>query len=216
MSKSSVPSYRRPRTQVIAAVLFGIGISIAPLMNMTSNAMAAPAQAPTNLSVTQDGGTVSATWTAPQSYFENNASRHANLHAHSSTPGGYYSPTSYTCTLMYGFSQPSAYSVTSPNTSCSFSNVSTSTVYGIGVVATYNILYDGYYQDTFVSPQVVAFPVATLSSSSSGSTSATTTSTSTTTTWPTQPKTTITCVKGKVTKKVTAVDPRCPAGYKKK
>ena len=29
-------------------------------------------------------------------------------------------------------------------------------------------------------------------------------------------KTTITCVKGKVTKKVTAVNPKCPAGYKKK
>ena len=29
-------------------------------------------------------------------------------------------------------------------------------------------------------------------------------------------KTTITCVKGKMTKKVTAVKPKCPAGYKKK
>ena len=29
-------------------------------------------------------------------------------------------------------------------------------------------------------------------------------------------KTTITCVKGKITKKVTAVNPKCPAGYKKK
>jgi len=28
--------------------------------------------------------------------------------------------------------------------------------------------------------------------------------------------TTITCVKGKLTKKVTAVKPVCPAGYKKK
>ena len=27
---------------------------------------------------------------------------------------------------------------------------------------------------------------------------------------------TITCIKGKVTKKVTAVKPTCPAGYKKK
>ena len=31
-----------------------------------------------------------------------------------------------------------------------------------------------------------------------------------------QKKTTITCVKGKLTKKVTAVKPMCPAGYKKK
>jgi len=29
-------------------------------------------------------------------------------------------------------------------------------------------------------------------------------------------KTTITCVKGKLTKKVTAKNPKCPAGYKKK
>jgi hypothetical protein len=29
-------------------------------------------------------------------------------------------------------------------------------------------------------------------------------------------KTTITCVKGKVTKKVTAAGPKCPTGYKKK
>jgi hypothetical protein len=30
------------------------------------------------------------------------------------------------------------------------------------------------------------------------------------------PKKTITCVKGKLTKKVTAVAPVCPTGYKKK
>jgi hypothetical protein len=30
------------------------------------------------------------------------------------------------------------------------------------------------------------------------------------------PKTTITCVKGKSTKKVTAVSPKCPTGFKKK
>jgi hypothetical protein len=29
-------------------------------------------------------------------------------------------------------------------------------------------------------------------------------------------KATVTCVKGKLTKKVTAVNPKCPAGYKKK
>jgi hypothetical protein len=29
-------------------------------------------------------------------------------------------------------------------------------------------------------------------------------------------KTTITCVKGKVSKKVTAIKPTCPSGYKKK
>ena len=34
--------------------------------------------------------------------------------------------------------------------------------------------------------------------------------------WAKTQKTTITCVKGKLTKKVTAVNPKCPAGYKKK
>jgi hypothetical protein len=37
-----------------------------------------------------------------------------------------------------------------------------------------------------------------------------------TATTPTVKKTTITCVKGKTVKKVTAVKPKCPAGYKKK
>jgi septal ring factor EnvC (AmiA/AmiB activator) len=32
----------------------------------------------------------------------------------------------------------------------------------------------------------------------------------------TSAKSTITCIKGKLTKKVTATDPKCPAGYKKK
>jgi hypothetical protein len=33
---------------------------------------------------------------------------------------------------------------------------------------------------------------------------------------PAPKKITITCVKGKTTKKVTAVKPKCPTGYKKK
>jgi hypothetical protein len=33
---------------------------------------------------------------------------------------------------------------------------------------------------------------------------------------PVAKKTTITCVKGKTTKKVTAIKPTCPTGYKKK
>jgi len=33
---------------------------------------------------------------------------------------------------------------------------------------------------------------------------------------PATKKTTITCVKGKLTKKVTSVKPKCPVGYKKK
>jgi hypothetical protein len=34
--------------------------------------------------------------------------------------------------------------------------------------------------------------------------------------WEKTQKTTITCIKGKLTKKVTAVMPKCPSGYKKK
>jgi hypothetical protein len=41
-------------------------------------------------------------------------------------------------------------------------------------------------------------------------------STKKTVTIPNLKKTTITCIKGKVTKKVTAVSPKCPTGYKKK
>jgi hypothetical protein len=33
---------------------------------------------------------------------------------------------------------------------------------------------------------------------------------------PVAKKSTITCIKGKVTKKVVGVNPKCPAGYKKK
>jgi hypothetical protein len=41
-------------------------------------------------------------------------------------------------------------------------------------------------------------------------------STKKTVTIPNLKKTTITCIKGKVAQKVTAVKPKCPAGYKKK
>jgi hypothetical protein len=41
-------------------------------------------------------------------------------------------------------------------------------------------------------------------------------STKKTVTTPNLKKTTITCIKGKVTKKFTAINPKCPTGYKKK
>jgi hypothetical protein len=44
----------------------------------------------------------------------------------------------------------------------------------------------------------------------------TTTTTTTTTIAPVAKKTTIVCTKGTLTKRVTAVNPKCPAGYKKK
>ena len=49
-----------------------------------------------------------------------------------------------------------------------------------------------------------------------GESSPTPTPTPTVTASPLAKKTTITCVKGKLVKKVTAVSPKCPAGYKKK
>ena len=58
--------------------------------------------------------------------------------------------------------------------------------------------------------------VSNVVSYASPTTVAPTTTTATTTTTTTMPpaKKTITCVKGKITKKVTAVSPVCPAGYK--
>ena len=211
MNLSSIPFYRRPRAQIIAAVVFALGVAAAPLMSLTDSSAAPQATPPVlNLSVTQAFGTLTATWTAPQGILEL-ALRHAN--ARSPHNNGYQAPTSYTCTLMYGFGIPSSYSETSTTTSCSFSGLGNNTTYGIGVVANYTYYY-GYYN--YSSVQVTAFPQAVTTTTVAGSTSATTTSTSTTTTWPSQPKRTITCVKGKITKKVTAVAPTCPAGYKLK
>ena len=59
-------------------------------------------------------------------------------------------------------------------------------------------------------------PVASPSPSPSASPSPTTSPSVSPAPNPTPKKTTISCVKGKTTKKVTAVSPKCPAGYKKK
>ena len=51
----------------------------------------------------------------------------------------------------------------------------------------------------------------------SSSAGATSTSTTAPTAQSAKPKLkTVTCIKGKLTKKVTAMNPKCPAGYKKK
>jgi len=70
---------------------------------------------------------------------------------------------------------------------------------------------------TFSTPQIkvkLEIPKATPTPSAMPTPSATPTTMPITT--PIVKKTTITCIKGKISKKVTATNPKCPAGYKKK
>lgn len=66
------------------------------------------------------------------------------------------------------------------------------------------------------TPTVTATPSATPTVTATPSASATPTATPTASAAPVAKKVTITCVKGKSVKKVTAVKPVCPKGYKKK
>ena len=68
------------------------------------------------------------------------------------------------------------------------------------------------------APAVTPTPTPTPVVTPTPSATATATSSATPTVIAISPakKTTITCVKGKTTKKVTAVNPKCPKGYKKK
>lgn len=80
------------------------------------------------------------------------------------------------------------------------------------------------WKESVVAPTPTPTPVATATPTPTPTPSETASATPTPTPTPTvvatvKPvlkKTTITCVKGKKTKKVTAVKPKCPAGYKKK
>ncbi len=80
------------------------------------------------------------------------------------------------------------------------------------------------WKEAVVTPTPTPTPVATATPTPTPTPSETASATPTPTPTPTvvatvKPvvkKTTITCVKGKKTKKVTAVKPKCPAGYKKK
>lgn len=123
---------------------------------------------PTNLAVTTVLGTESATWT------------------------GDGTATSYTCTLMFGFDDPTTFSVTTTSDTCKFDGLTS--IYGIRVVANNGLT---------TSSSVVGFP-------------ATPTTTTTTTTVPRPTLRTITCVKGKSVRRVRGVSPHCPAGYKLK
>jgi hypothetical protein len=135
----------------------------------------------TNLSVAQGSGSVTGTWVS------------------SGAP-------SYICTLMFGFNDPSTYTQTTSNTTCTFSGLSPTIPYGISVVAS---------NGSSISSAVVAFSVL----ASPPVVTTTTTQPPTTTTLPPPPppkKRSILCVKGKHKKRVVAVNPRCPAGYKVK
>ena len=126
---------------------------------------------PTNLTVSAGAGTESGSWR------------------------GDGTATSYTCTLMYGFTDPTTFTVTTTSDTCKFSGLAT-TNYGIQVVATNG--------ETASSP-VVGFAAVPTS-----------TTTTTTTTVPRPSARTITCVKKKVVRRVRGVSPHCPAGYKQK
>lgn len=83
----------------------------------------------------------------------------------------------FLCTLLYGLTTPSSFTVRTNTTSCTFYGVSPSTPYGVRV---------------------------TTGAGSGGSVSA----------WSAPVKTTITCVRGKKVRHVTAYVPRCPAGFR--
>ena len=140
------------------------------------------------------------TWANGYVYFENggggtfyrfadpitpSAPLNLNLERHpttlTATWAGVPGVMSYTCTLLYGFNNPSNFTIKTPTPNCTFSGLDKSTVYGIQVTAN-----NGYYSS---SPTSGFAPLA---------------------------KWTITCVKGKSTKMVTAVNPRCPFGYHQK
>ncbi len=126
----------------------------------------------TNLEVLQSGTTLSASW--------------------SPSPGA----TSYTCTLLFGFSIPSTFTSTTTGTTCSFIGLSASTPYGVAVVAS--------------GPGGVSAPVSAFGAPS------TTTTTTTIHNTPRPVERTIVCVRVKQITRIRGVHPRCPAGYKKK
>lgn len=104
------------------------------------------------------------------------------------TPGA----TSYTCRLMYAFQTPSTFTTQTTSTTCYFLGLSPTTAYGIGVTANNGLASSAM---TVVFP-----PLAKAKTVSTGPT-----------------KKTITCVriKGKGIRRVTAVNPHCPPGFKR-
>ena len=103
--------------------------------------------------------------------------------------GSWYGPSgsSYTCTLMYGYNDPSSVTTTVTTPSCTFEGLDTTMAYGIEVAATNSYGASAVAFGTAV-PAVVKAPPA---------------------------KHTIVCKKNRSTalKTVTAVHPTCPAGW---
>jgi sugar lactone lactonase YvrE len=115
----------------------------------------------------------------------------AAMGTESATWSGDGTATSYTCTLMYGFTDPTTFTDTTTSTTCKFNGLSTVN-YGIQVVAN---------NGTTASTPVVGFAMTP------------STTTTTTTTVPRAPIRTITCVRKKSVRRVRGVNPHCPAGY---
>ena len=125
--------------------------------------------APTSVVVTTTKSAVSASWKPPVS-------------------NGGAPITSYTCTLMFGYNNPSSFTQKTTGPTCSFTGLTDPANYGVVVSATNSV----------------------------GTTSATIAfapSAATTTTTPAPHRTTITCHKGKKTRRVTGLNPHCPTGY---
>ena len=69
---------------------------------------------------------------------------------------------------------------------------------------------------SFVTITMTIYPAVAVTTTTVAPTTTTTVAPTTTTTVAVAKKTTIVCTKGSTTKRVTAVNPKCPAGYKKK
>ena len=102
--------------------------------------------------------------------------------------------TSYTCTLMYGYTTPSSFTETTSATQCSFTGLDLSIPYGVQVVA---------LAGSYSSLPVVAFPDS-LSTP--------------TTTVPVHraKKTVIVCVNGHQVRWIAAIHPHCPLGFSRR
>jgi hypothetical protein len=126
----------------------------------------------TDLAVTQSGSVLAASW--------------------SPVAGA----TTYTCTLLFGFNDPSTFTSTTSGPSCSFVGLSATTPYGVAVVAN-GVGVTSTSESAFPTPM---------------------TSTTTTTLHKTPPprRTTIVCVRRKTIRRIRGVHPTCPAGFKRK
>jgi hypothetical protein len=69
---------------------------------------------------------------------------------------------------------------------------------------------------SFVTITMTIYPAAAATTTTVAPTTTTTVAPTTTTTVAVAKKTTIVCTKGSTVKRVTALKPKCPAGYKKK